>query len=455
MDADPDPAGQIWLQLLLLLVLIFVNAFFAASEIAVISLNDAKIRKMAEDGHKKAQQILKLTADSSNFLATIQIGVTLAGFLTSATAAQSLAEPLADWFIGTVPAAAGYAGAVETVSVVVITLIMSYFSLVLGELVPKRIAMKKSEQIALGVSGLLSFISLIFRPIVGLLSVSTNLVLRLMGIDPNETDDNVSEEEIRMMVDAGSEKGTIDHQEKEFIQNVFEFNDIMAGEIATHRTDVTALMTDDTLDEWDEIIHESRHTRYPVCDGSTDNVIGILNAKDYFRITDRTKEKVLEEAVHPAYFVPETIKADVLFRDMKNTRNSLAVVLDEYGGMVGIITLNDLIEELVGELNDEPADPENEDPHIEKIDDTSWRVIGNVELCDLEEETGVELASDDYDTLTGLVFDKLGMIPVDGPQNITIELDKLTVHIDKIESHQIDSAVITLKPSEETDENEE
>ena len=223
----------------------------------------------------------------------------------------------------------------------------------------------------------------------------------------------------------------------------------------THRTDVTALMTDDTLDEWDEIIHESRHTRYPVCDGSTDNVIGILNAKDYFRIADRTKEKVLEEAVHPAYFVPETIKADVLFRDMKNTRNSLAVVLDEYGGMVGIITLNDLIEELVGELNDEPADPENEDPHIEKIDDTSWRVIGNVELCDLEEETGVELASDDYDTLTGLVFDKLGMIPVDGPQNITIELDKLTVHIDKIESHQIDSAVITLKPSEEMDENEE
>ena len=377
----------------------------------------------------------------------------MSGFLGSAFAADNFSAPLVEWIISlgvTMPR-----HTLQNIAVVVITLILSYFTLIFGELVPKRIAMKKSEQIALGVSGLLSFISIIFRPIVGLLSVSTNLVLRLMGIDPNETDDNVSEEEIRMMVDAGSEKGTIDHQEKEFIQNVFEFNDIMAGEIATHRTDVTALMTDDTLDEWDEIIHESRHTRYPVCDGSTDNVIGILNAKDYFRIADRTKEKVLEEAVHPAYFVPETIKADVLFRDMKNTRNSLAVVLDEYGGMVGIITLNDLIEELVGELNDEPADPENEDPHIEKIDDTSWRVIGNVELCDLEEETGVELASDDYDTLTGLVFDKLGMIPVDGPQNITLELDKLTVHIDKIESHQIDSAVITLKPSEEMDDNEE
>lgn len=391
--------------------------------------------------------------EPARFLATIQVAITLSGFLGSAFAADNFSAPLVEWIISlgvTIPR-----HTLQNIAVVVITLILSYFTLIFGELVPKRIAMKKSEQIALGVSGLLSFISIIFRPIVGLLSVSTNLVLRLMGIDPNETDDNVSEEEIRMMVDAGSEKGTIDHQEKEFIQNVFEFNDIMAGEIATHRTDVTALMTDDTLDEWDEIIHESRHTRYPVCDGSTDNVIGILNAKDYFRIADRTKEKVLEEAVHPAYFVPETIKADVLFRDMKNTRNSLAVVLDEYGGMVGIITLNDLIEELVGELNDEPADPENEDPHIEKIDDTSWRVIGNVELCDLEEETGVELASDDYDTLTGLVFDKLGMIPVDGPQNITIELDKLTVHIDKIESHQIDSAVITLKPSEEMDENEE
>ena len=419
----------------------------------MLSISETKLEHMADDGNGRAKKLYKLAKEPARFLATIQVAITLSGFLGSAFAADNFSAPLVEWIISlgvTIPR-----HTLQNIAVVVITLVLSYFTLIFGELVPKRIAMKKSEQIALGVSGLLSFISVIFRPIVGLLSVSTNLVLRLMGIDPNETDDNVSEEEIRMMVDAGSEKGTIDHQEKEFIQNVFEFNDIMAGEIATHRTDVTALMTDDTLDEWDEIIHESRHTRYPVCDGSTDNVIGILNAKDYFRIADRTKEKVLEEAVHPAYFVPETIKADVLFRDMKNTRNSLAVVLDEYGGMVGIITLNDLIEELVGELNDEPADPENEDPHIEKIDDTSWRVIGNVELCDLEEETGVELASDDYDTLTGLVFDKLGMIPVDGPQNITIELDKLTVHIDKIESHQIDSAVITLKPSEEMDDNEE
>ena len=444
---------SIGLLLLFQLALIILNAIFASAEIAVLSISEAKLEHMADDGSGKAKRLYKLAKEPARFLATIQVAITLSGFLGSAFAADSFSAPLVEWIISL-----GVTGisrnTLQKIAVVVITLILSYFTLIFGELVPKRIAMKKSEQIALGVSGLLSFISVIFKPIVGLLSVSTNLVLRLIGIDPNETDDNVSEEEIRMMVDAGSEKGTIDHQEKEFIQNVFEFNDIMAGEIATHRTDVTALMTDDTLDEWDEIIHESRHTRYPVCDGSTDNVIGILNAKDYFRIADRTRERVFEEAVHPAYFVPETIKADVLFRDMKNTRNSLAVVLDEYGGMVGIITLNDLIEELVGELNDEPADPENEDPHIERIDDTSWRVIGNVELCDIEEETGVELASDDYDTLTGLVFDKLGMIPTDGPQDITLELDELTIHIDKIEAHQIDSALITLKPKDDADEDE-
>ena len=444
---------SIGLLLLFQLALIILNAIFASAEIAVLSINETKLEHMADEGNGRAKKLYKLAKEPARFLATIQVAITLSGFLGSAFAADNFSAPLVEWIISlgvTVPRRT-----LQNMAVVVITLMLSYFTLIFGELVPKRIAMKKSEQIALGVSGLLSFISAIFRPIVGLLSVSTNLVLRLIGIDPNEADDNVSEEEIRMMVDAGSEKGTIDHQEKEFIQNVFEFNDIMAGEIATHRTDVTALMADDTLEEWDEIIHESRHTRYPVCDGSTDNVIGILNAKDYFRITDRTKENVLEEAVHPAYFVPETIKADVLFRDMKNTRNSLAVVLDEYGGMVGIITLNDLIEELVGELTDEPADPDNDDPHIEKINDTSWRVIGNVELCDIEEETGVELASDDYDTLTGLVFDKLGMIPVDGPQDITLDLDEITVHIDRIESHQIDSAVIALKPKEEAEENEE
>ena len=441
-----------WL-LLLQVVLIALNAVFACAEIAVLSVNEVKLSKMVSEGSRKARRLSRLTAQPARFLATIQVAITLAGFLGSAFAAENFSDPLVDWLVGlgvTIPPAT-----LNTLAVILITLILSFFTLVFGELVPKRIAMKQSEKVALNISGLITVISKLFAPIVWLLSASTNGILRLLGIDPNEAEEQVGEEDIRMMVDASSEHGGIDHEEKEFIQNVFEFDDLTAEEIATHRTDVDLLWLDDTMDDWAETIHNTRHTRYPVCEDSADNVVGILNAKEYFRLADKSRESVMAGAVRTPYFVPETIKADALFRNMKRTGNPLAVVLDEYGGMVGIITLNDLIEELVGELNDEPADPENEDPHIEKIDDTSWRVIGNVELCDLEEETGVELASDDYDTLTGLVFDKLGMIPVDGPQNITIELDKLTVHIDKIESHQIDSAVITLKPSEEMDENEE
>ena len=446
---------SIGLLLLFQLVLIMLNAIFASAEIAVLSISETKLEHMADDGNGRAKKLYKLAKEPARFLATIQVAITLSGFLGSAFAADNFSAPLVEWIISlgvTIPR-----HTLQNIAVVVITLILSYFTLIFGELVPKRIAMKKSEQIALGVSGLLSFISVIFRPIVGLLSVSTNLVLRLMGIDPNETDDNVSEEEIRMMVDAGSEKGTIDHQEKEFIQNVFEFNDIMAGEIATHRTDVTALMTDDTLDEWDEIIHESRHTRYPVCDGSTDNVIGILNAKDYFRIADRTKEKVLEEAVHPAYFVPETIKADVLFRDMKNTRNSLAVVLDEYGGMVGIVTLNDLVEELVGDLGSDDSNiPDDDEPRIEKREDGSLVITGNVELDDLEDALGIELDQEEHDTLTGLVFDALGMIPDDGPQDITLEAEGMRIHVTSILDHQVNAAEVTLLPqTEDADEAKE
>ena len=274
-------------------------------------------------------------------------------------------------------------------------------------------------------------------------------MLRICGIDPNEAEEEVSEEEIRMLVDAGSAKGIIAYQEKEFIQNVFEFNDTTAGEIATHRTEVAILWLDDGEDTWAETIHESRHTRYPVCDGSPDNVVGILNAKDYFRLEDKTKENILATSVRPAYFVPETIKADVLFRNMQKSRTAMAVVLDEYGGMVGVITLFDLVEELVGELNDEPDDPQNMDPYIEQTGENTWDVFGNVELSDIEDALGIEIESaSDVDTFTGLVFDALGMIPAEGPQSIDLEIQNMMIHISSIAEHQIETAAIILKKEE-------
>lgn len=429
--------------LLFQVVLIGLNAIFASAEIAVLSINEAKLERMANEGNVKAKRLFKLIREPAKFLATIQVAITLSGFLGSAFAADNFSEPLVDWVLSlgvNLPVTT-----LDAIAVVVITLILSYFTLIFGELVPKRLAMKKSESIAMGISGIISGIAVVFRPIVWFLSVSTNLVLRLLGIDPDEAEDEVSEEEIRMMVDMGSEKGAIDTQEKEFIQNVFEFNDITAGEIAIHRTDVTMLWMEDPVDTWETTIFEQRHTLYPVCDGSADNVIGVLNAKDYFPLKDKTKENVIATAVHPAFFVPETIKADVLFRNMKKSRNSMAVVLDEYSGMVGIVTMQDLVEELVGDLNDDIPNQDDPEPYIEKVDDNNWKIYGNVALEILEEATGLKLATEDYDTFTGMVFDALGAVPADGEQKISLELENIVIHIQKIEAHQIENATVTVK----------
>lgn len=423
-------------------ILIALNAVFASAEIAVLSLNETKLGRMAEQGNSRAKRLVRLTKEPARFLATIQVAITLSGFLGSAFAADNFSEPLVDWMIHmgvSIPRATLDAGAV-----IFITLVLSYFTLIFGELVPKRIAMKKPEQIAMGISGLVSGISIVFKPIVSFLSVSTNLVLRLCGIDPKEEEEQVSEEEIRMMVDVGSEKGTIEHQEKEFIQNVFEFNDIMAESIATHRTDVVMLWTEDDMEVWAETIHNSRHTFYPVCDGSPDNVIGVLNAKDYFRIDDKSRNKVMNQAVYPAYFVLETTKADVLFRNMKANKSAIAIIIDEHGGMTGIVTMNDLVEELVGDLNDDTEDAKSREPYVEKVEEHTWMVHGNPELEVIEDALGIEIASEGFDTLSGLVFQKLGVIPEDGTQNIELEMQGMQIHITCIREHQIEETVIKI-----------
>jgi putative hemolysin len=427
--------------IILQIVLIALNAIFACAEIAVLSINETKLERMADQGDKRAKRLWKLTREPAKFLATIQVAITLSGFLGSAFAADSFSEPLVAWILSLgvkIPE-----NTLDTVAVVVITLILSYFTLVFGELVPKRVAMKKAEALGLGISGLVSGISSVFKPIVWFLSVSTNAILRLMGIDPNEADEQVNEEEILMMVDAGSEKGAIDEQEKEFIQNVFEFDDLTAEEIAVHRTEVTFLWMEDPMEEWVKTIHDSRHTLYPVCDGSPDNIVGILNAKDYFRLEDRSREEVMREAVKTPFFVPETIKADVLFRKMKKTRNVMAIVLDEYGGMVGIITLNDLIEQLVGDLGEDTAEEEAAEPHVEQLDENTWAIVGNAELQDIEEALGVDIGLEEVETFTGLVFGELDMIPSDGPQDIELDFKGLHIHIKKVEDHQIDYAIVT------------
>lgn len=404
MKEDP----LIW-QLILQFALIACNAVFACAEIAVISMNDVKLARMAQEGDKRARRLARLTDKPARFLATIQVAITLSGFLGSAFAADNFSERIA-----TALSEAGTAipyKTIDTVSVIIITLILSYLTLVFGELVPKRLAMKNAEKLALGMSGLISFIAKVFAPLVGLLTVSTNGVLRLLGIDPNEEDEEVTEEEIRMMVDVGSEKGTIEESEKEMIQNVFEFDDVSADEILTHRRQVDLLWSDDDDDEWAKLIHDTRHSYYPILGESGDDVIGILDAKTYFRLDDRSRKTVMEQAVLPPYFVPETIKADDLFREMKRTRRHFVIVMDEYGGMCGIITMNDLIEEIVGDLSE--TDEEQEGA-IAPTEDGGYIMQGGVPLDAITDELGVELPNDEFDTLNGLVFNALGAIPEDG-----------------------------------------
>ena len=303
--------------LVLQVILIALNAVFAAAEIAIISMNDARLASLAAKGDKKAVRLARLTSSPAKFLATIQVAIALSGFLGSAFAADNFSGPLVDFLITKCGVSESARASLSSAAVVLITLILSYFTLVFGELVPKRYAMKKAEGLALGISGLISFISKLFTPIVWFLSVSTNGILRLLGIDPNEQEEAVTEEEIRMMIDSGSESGTIDKEEKELILNVFEFDDRSAAEIATHRTDIDLLWADDSDDVWKKTLFESRHTFFPICRDSVDNIVGVLNAKDYFRLADKSRKSVMENAVTPAYFVPETVRADVLFKNMK------------------------------------------------------------------------------------------------------------------------------------------
>lgn len=316
--------------LLLQIVLIFLNAVFASAEIAVISLNETKLRQDAKEGDVRAKKLVDLTEQPAKFLATIQVAITLAGLLGSAFAAENFATPLVTWLIGLgVPISQQI---LKNIAVVLITMVLAYFNLIFGELVPKRIAMKKSESMALGMAGMLSMVSKVFAPLVFLLTKSTNFILKRMGINPEE------------------------EEESEIIQNVFELDDISIEKICTHRRNVISLSMTDSIEKWEEIIYQSRHTYYPIYGESKEDIIAILNTKEYFREKNRDKSYILNHASEEPYFVPENMKANILLKNMKQKRIYFAVLLDEYGGLSGIITLHDLIEELVGEIEEEERD---------------------------------------------------------------------------------------------------
>ena len=430
---------MIWL-LLLQLVFIALNAIFACAEIAVISMNDNKLAKLSSAGDKRALRLTKLTAQPAVFLSTIQVGITLVNLLSSAVATENFSGQLASGL-----AALGLPlplSLIRALSVAIITILLTYFTVLLGELIPKRLAMKKAEEIALGMSGLIYAVSRVFTPAVWLFTVSTNGLLRLMGVDPNSEEEENAEEEIRMLLDAGNQNGSIRPEERSMIQNIFEFNDIDAGDIMTHRIDVELLWLDENDEKWEKTIEESRHSVYPICSESPDNIVGLLYMKDYFRLKTRSREEIMRHAVQPACFVPESVRADVLFRNMKKSRNHFAVVVDEYGGMSGIVTMSDLLEEIVGDLEDDSSAP-TERPLIEQVGEHLWRIQGAAPVEDVSHALGLMLPEDEYDTFGGLVFSLIGTIPPDGS---TPELEGFGLHIKilTVKEHRLVTALVRL-----------
>ncbi len=450
MDTDP---GSIILKIVTLFALIFVNAFFSMSEMAIVTLNDNKIDKMASEGNKKAKQIQKLTENTSSFLSTIQIGVTLAGFLTSATAAQSFAEMLSNAIAKTSIVNVIPIGVISGFSTVVITLIMSYFSLVLGELVPKKIAMNKPEKMAFMAAPILVFVAKITRPVVKFLALSTNGVLRLIGIDPHADEEVVTEEEIRMMVDVGGEKGVIEDVQIEMINNIFEFDDIDVADIMTHRTDMVCIDDDEPLSEAVKLSIENGFSRIPVYEEDPDDIIGIVYIKDFLKYvgTNLPKTKTVKDMMRPAYYVPETKRCGELFTEMTEKRVQMAVVIDEYGGTAGIVTLEDLLESIVGNIQDEY---DQEDEEISIINDTVFEVDGITDIEEVEEHTGKKFPEGDYDTIGGYIISVLGFLPQDGEMNeVTFENVKFTVL--NVEERRIGKVKVEILPVEKKEEVEE
>lgn len=450
MDTDP---GSIILKIVTLFALIFVNAFFSMSEMAIVTLNDNKIDKMAEQGNKKAKQIKKLTENTSSFLSTIQIGVTLAGFLTSATAAQSFAEMLAG-AIGKTPVVDVIPiGIISGFSTVVITLIMSYFSLVLGELVPKKIAMSKPEKMAFMAAPILVFVAKITRPVVKFLALSTNGVLRLMGIDPHADEEVVTEEEIRMMVDVGGEKGVIEDTQIEMINNIFEFDDIDVADIMTHRTDMVCVDEEEPLSEAVSLSIENGFSRIPVFKEDPDNIIGIVYIKDFLKYvgTSLPAKMTVKDMMRPAYYVPETKRCGELFTEMTEKRVQMAVVVDEYGGTAGIVTLEDLLESIVGNIQDEY---DQEDEEISIINDTTFEVDGITDIEEVEECTGKTFPEGDYDTIGGYIISVLGFLPQDGEMN-EVQFENVKFTVLNVEERRIVKVKVEILPEEKKEEETE
>ncbi len=430
--------------ILLQVVLIGLNAVFACAEIAVISMNETKLSILNAKGGKDAktaQKLSKLTADPARFLSTIQVAITLAGFLGSAFAADMFAEPLVAVIANTglgIPAEV-----VSPICVILITIILAFFNIVFGELIPKRVAMNNAEGVAKALAGILSIVSNIFKPVVSLLTLSTNGVLRLFGISPDDKGDDVTEEDIIMMAQVSTESGNIEGEENQLIKNIFQFSDLTIGEICTHRKDTDVVYLSDDSEVWKNTIRTTAHTYYPVCGDSPDDVKGILNTKAYFRLEDHAKENVLQNAVQPPVFLYENTPANKVFEKMKQTHEYFGIVVDEYGGVAGIVTIHDLLEVLVGDMSEKN---EKEDYTITKTAEKTWEINGIAPFYKVEEALGIKIPTEDdaeYETFNGYLYSLMQELPADGT-TAKLSTKQLNVQVLRVEKRCIMKTLVSI-----------
>jgi len=442
-----DPGST--MTFILVLILVLANAFFVMSKTAVISFNDTKLRKEAEDGNKKAKRIAKIVDEPNNFLTTVKVAVTLSGLLAASAATAEFAESgaakmLADFVAEYVPVGSDVIGGAV---VFVLALLLAFVFLVFGELVPKRIAMQHPEKIAYSVAGVLSFFHKLFGPFVFVLNASANLVLRLFGINPNEEPEEATEENIRMMLDVADEKGTIEESEKEMINNIFEFDDRSVGEIMTHRKDLTAVEINTPISEAVDLAISDGYSRMPVYDETIDNIKGVIFAKDLLSlIGDTTLEgRKVEDFIRPVNFIPESNSCREAFMEFQQKKIQAAIVVDEYGGTAGLVSMEDLIESVMGNIQDEY---DNEEEEISAIDEENFDFEGTVLLDDIEELLDISVDEDaDYDTLSGLIMDILGRIPEEDEQPV-VEYQGVEFTVMQVEEHHIAKVRAKILPKE-------
>lgn len=431
---DTDPAGAILSQFILLIILTMVNAFFAASEMAIVSINRGRMHSLSQQGHKKAQMVEKLLEEPTSFLSTIQVAITLAGFFSSASAATGFSPYVSAWLTALgIP----FASQIATVG---ITILLAIFTLVFGELVPKRIALQKAEQVSMIAVKPVVLIGTIASPIIKFLSFATRLVLRLFGMNHENIEEQVSEEEIRSLLESGQEKGVFNETEREMIDSIFDFDDILAQEIMTPRTDVYAIDIQDNVHSYLDGLMEMRYSRIPVYEEDIDHIIGILNVKDFVRAARHVGfENVdLRSILRKAYFIPETKNIDELFKELQRTHQHIALLIDEYGGFSGLVTMEDVIEEVMGEIEDEY---DEEEPPMKWLNEHTMQADGLCALHDLNEEFHVTLPSEDFDTLNGFLIDQLGHIPAD-QERCSVTYEQLRFDIEQVKEKRIRSVMI-------------